>query len=82
MKQSVFSVEDAREYEHWPKVLRTQIDHAAANALEGERLVTGGGNMNGVTGVPPNRKAAEMVAAEGLREALLGSETTSICSCD
>ena len=76
------SVEDAREYEHWPKVLRTQINHAAANALKGERLVTGGGNTNGVTGVPPNWKAAEMVAAEVLQEALLGSETSLICSCD
>ena len=36
VKQYVFSVEDAREYEHWLKVLRTQLDRAAANALESE----------------------------------------------
>ena len=81
VKQYVFSVEDAREYEHWLKVLRAQIDHAAANALESERPMTGGGSTNGVTGVSPRiRKAAEMVAAEVLQEALLGSETSSVCS--
>ena len=36
MKQYVFSVEDAREYEHWLKVLHTQIDCVAANALKSE----------------------------------------------
>ena len=70
VKQYFFGVEDAREYEHWFKVLRTQIDRAAANALESERPMRGGGNTNGVTGVSPRiRKAAEMVAAEVLREA-------------
>ena len=36
VKQYVFSGEDAREYEHRLKVLRTQIDRTAANALESE----------------------------------------------
>ena len=81
VRQYVFGVKDAKEYEHWLKVLRTQIDRAAANVLESERPMTGGGNTNGVTGVSPRiRKAAEMVAAEVLREALLGSETSSVCS--
>ena len=35
----------------------------------------------GVNDVSPRiQKAAEMVAAEVLREALLGSETSSVCS--
>ena len=81
VKQYVFSIEDAREYEHWLKVLRTQIDRAAANALEAERPMTGGGYTNGVNGVSPRIwKAAEMVAAEVLRETLMGSETSSVCS--
>ena len=69
-KQYVFSVEDAREYERWLKVLHTQIDRTAANALESERPMTGSGNTNGVTGVSPRiRNAAQMVAAGILREA-------------
>ena len=80
VKQYVFSIEDAREYEHWLKILRAQINHAAANALESERPMTGGGSTNGVTGVSPRiQKAAEMVAAKVLQEALLGSETSSVC---
>ena len=70
VKQYVFSVEGAREYERWLKVLRTQIDCAVANTLESERPMTGGGNTNGATGVSPGiRDAAEMVAAEVLRAA-------------
>ena len=69
------------EYEHWLKVLRTRIDHAAANALETERPMTGSGNTNGVNGVVPRIwTAAEMVVAEVLQEALRGSETPSVCS--
>ena len=80
VKQYVFSIEDTREYEHWLKVLGTQIDRAAANALESERPMTGGGHTNGTNSVSPRiRKAAEMVAAEVLREALMGSETSSVC---
>jgi hypothetical protein len=80
MKQYVFSIEDAREYEHWLKVLRTQIDRAATNALEAERPMTAGGYTNGTNGVSPRIwKAAEMVAAEVLRETLMGSETSSVC---
>jgi serine/arginine repetitive matrix protein 2 len=80
-KQYVFSIEDTREYEHWLKVLRTQIDRAAAIALEIERPMTGGGHPNVVNGVSPRIwKAAEMVAAEVLRETLMGSETSSVCS--
>ena len=81
-KQYVFSIEDTREHEHWLKVLRTQIDRAAANALDTERPATGGGHAGGAAGVSPRiRKAAEMVAAEVLRETLMGSETSSVCSC-
>ena len=36
VKQYIFSVEDAGEYEHWLKVLLTQLDRAAANALKYE----------------------------------------------
>ena len=80
-KQYVFSIDDTREHEHWLKVLRTQIDRAAANALDAERPATGGGHAGGVAGVSPRiRKAAEMVAAEVLRETLMGSETSSVCS--
>ena len=80
-KQYVFSIDDAREYEHWLKVLRTQIDRAAANALEIEQPIIGGGYTNGMNGVSPRiRKAAEMVAAEVLRETLMRSETSSVCS--
>jgi len=81
-KQYVFSIEDTREHEHWLKVLRTQIDRAAANALDTEQPVTGGGHTSAVVGVSPRIwKAAEMVAAEVLRETLMGSETSSVCSC-
>ena len=81
-KQYVFSIEDTREHEHWLKVLRTQIDRAVTNALDTERPVTGGGHTGGMGGVSPRiRKAAEMVAAEVLRETLMGSDTSSVCSC-
>ena len=81
VRRYAFGVEGAREYEHRLKVLRTQIERAAANALESERPMTGGGNTNGVTSVSPRIwKAAELVAAEVLREALLGSETSSVSS--